>query len=217
MSVGVCSRCGKKGEVEYGVDGLPYCSNCIFYGMYKQCSRCRMYLPATELQQYKGQWLCPNCLLEEREREKEKEEAELKEKRPKTQELSYSTTCDRCGKETDVLYIFNNKRLCASCLKEEQEKTQFTARRPFSPATKVVVRKGKPLLQRIIDAVLIFFGLKKKEKETEIIAIKNKKEPDVFAGKEPLKEKSSEKKVEAHILPEKEPEKEDKFKKFKKE
>ncbi len=207
MTKGICSRCGKKGEVEYGIDGLPYCENCSFYGFYRQCAKCKMYLPAYEFQQYKGMWLCPNCLADERQ-----EEAKFKPKKEKltTSVLSYQNTCERCGREAEVFYIFNGRRLCAFCLQEEQEKATLAGRKPFSPPVKVVVRKEKSFFQKIIDAILSFFGFRKKE--AEIVALKNNK-----AVKEPLVEKKSRKKIEAEVLSEKAAgENREKFGKFKK-
>lgn len=204
MSVGICVRCGKKGEVEYGVDGLPYCSSCIFYGLNKQCAICGMYLPAPEMQQYKGMWICPNCLADMRTKKKPEEE----KKELTTSALMTSNVCERCGKEAEVFYIFNNKRLCASCYKEESE-AMFSARKPFSAPIRVVPQKKPSLLEKIIDFILSLFGIKRK-KEKEIVAIK----PNELKGKEPLAEKSTgKKKIEAEVLKEN---KED-FKKFKKE
>lgn len=210
MTTGICSRCGKKGQVEYGVDGLPYCSNCIFYGMFKQCSICRTYIPATEMQQYKGQWICPNCLQDERQRE---EGIKIKKEKIKltTSIISYQNTCERCGREEEVFYIFNGKRLCVFCLKEEQEKATLTGKKPFGQPTKVVIQRRKSFFQKIIDTVLAFLGIRKRE--AEIVALKNKK-----MIKEPLIEKKPNKKIEAEVLSEeKAKENRKSFDKFKKE
>jgi len=217
MTTGVCSRCGKKGEVEYGADGLPYCSDCIFYGMYKQCSRCKMYIPITELQQYKGNWICPNCLLEERQREEEETKPKKEKKELTTSPISYQNVCERCGREAEVFYIFNGKRLCESCLKEEQEKAILKGRKPFASPTKVVISKRKSFFQKIIDAILAFLGFKKKE-GAEIIALENNKTGKKKISKEPLIEKKPNKNIVAEVLPEKKMRgRKDSFGKFKKE
>ncbi len=174
---GRCSRCGRKTDVEYGADGRPYCSSCIFYANYKQCWKCQMYVPITELQQYKGQWMCPYCLVDEREADKKKDE--YKEKKYKKEELittriRYSETCERCGKETELLYSYNGRILCHSCLGEEQKKWDIVGGGPSATPYRIKISEQKGVLEQMIDSILIALGLKKREKkkETEIVAVK---------------------------------------------
>ncbi|MEM2909017.1 MAG: hypothetical protein QW590_01595 [Candidatus Bilamarchaeaceae archaeon] len=185
MAIGVCSRCGKRGEIEYGSDGLPYCSSCVFYGRMKQCWRCQMYIPLSELQQYKGQWVCPYCLVELREAEKKKEEYKPRKKEElHAPQLRYRKGCERCGRETERLYMWNNRMLCASCLGEEQRKWGLVSGGPMAASYRVTIEKKKSLLQRIIDSILEMLGLKKRERAGEIVAIKKKKK----FGKKPKSE-----------------------------
>ncbi|MEM3432077.1 MAG: hypothetical protein QXF86_03405 [Candidatus Bilamarchaeaceae archaeon] len=209
MTTGVCVRCGKKGEVEYGADGLPYCSSCIFYGLNRQCSRCRMYLPASEMQQYKGMWVCPNCLMDMRDEDKPKEE---KKEKLTTSTLKYQNTCERCGKEAEVFYIFNNKRLCASCY-EDEAGTSISGRKPFSAPIRVTVTKKKSFFEKVLDFIQSLFGIRKKShSKSEIVAYRQ----NAIKGKEPLTEKNSKKTpIEAEVIQEQPPT--ESFKKFKKE
>jgi hypothetical protein len=180
MSTGNCIRCGRNSEVEYGNDGLPYCSSCIFYGTNKQCSRCRMYLPATELQQYNGQLVCPYCLQDMRDDTRRMTER-VKEK-PHTEALSYVETCDRCGRDLkDRVYIWNKKRLCKKCLEHEQAQWTLVSGKPGGAGQRVSVipvreAKKRSAMDRIISDALAFIGFKRK-KAPEIVA---------YGGKMPI-------------------------------
>ena len=172
--MGICSRCGRKAETEYGVDGQPYCSSCIFYGLNKQCWKCRMYLPASELQQYRGQWICPNCLMDLRDEEKGKEDNMSRSYR-------YSERCQRCGRESDRFYMWNGRRLCIYCLDEEQAKWGTAGGGPMGGGSRVLVRplrvSDQPsFIGRIISAILVKIGLKKKS-EPEIVALSREQTP----------------------------------------
>lgn len=169
-----CSRCGRVSEVDYGADGLPYCSSCIFYGMNRQCFRCRMYVPASELQQYKGVWACPYCVQDMRDEDRRAGAQE----RPRVHALTYSETCERCGKELDErVYIWNSRRLCRSCLDEEQGSWTVVGGGPGHAGARVSaipVRRAKErsLIESAIGNFLALFGVKKKE--PEIVAVEGK-------------------------------------------
>ncbi len=160
MTTGRCMRCGRKGHVEYGVDGLTYCNSCLFYGMNKQCWRCRMYLPAVELQQYKGQWICPNCLsdmVQEDNRMTQKTESY-----PIPPHI-YAERCERCGRETSLYYIYNGRRLCKNCLEEEQAKWGLVGGGPSAAPFRVTYQeKGEGLLQKMIGKLLERIGIRKR-------------------------------------------------------
>ncbi|MBI5046437.1 hypothetical protein HZC07_01770 [Candidatus Micrarchaeota archaeon] len=152
--MGTCSRCGASGEMEYGTDGLSYCSSCVFYGMNKQCFKCRMYVPGTELQQYKGQWLCPSCNQDMRSSDRKLESRE--EKKDSVELLSYSETCDRCGKVADRLYRWNGRNLCKSCLTDEQDKWELVRGAPSASSYRIPLgpikkEKEKSFIEAIIS------------------------------------------------------------------
>jgi hypothetical protein len=170
--MGNCFRCGASGEMEYGSDGMPYCTSCIFYGLNKQCFRCRMYLPATELQQYRGSVMCPYCIRDMRE---EDVRAEAPHEKGPVRELTYPETCERCGRNLGGrVYIWNGKRLCRNCLESEQETwgvvgggpshgAQLVSVMPFSRA------RRKSLLEALISDILALLGLKKKEPQIILV------------------------------------------------
>src|SRR5512143_3467213 len=120
MTSGSCSRCGRVTELEYGPDGLGYCTSCAFYGMNKQCWRCRMYLPSAELQQYRGQLTCPYCIQDLRYADTRAEE--YHEEKHKLEVIQYPEQCERCGRDLEGrVYIWNGKKLCKKCMEDEQD------------------------------------------------------------------------------------------------
>lgn len=165
-------RCGRSSEVEYGADGMPYCSACIFYGMNRQCFRCRMYLPATELQQYRGQWVCPYCLQDMRD--EDRKITEHARERPHVEVISYVETCERCGRELkEHVYMWNGRRLCKKCLEHEQEQWELVSGKPFASGQRVSVvpvreAKKRSLLEAVISDALALLGFKRK-KPAEIV------------------------------------------------
>ena len=171
-----CARCGRKTHLEYAIDGRAYCSSCIFYANYRPCWKCQMYLPIAELQQYKGQWMCPYCLLDEREKDRK---SEYKKEPLYTTRIKYSETCQRCGRETDLLYLYNGRILCSTCLEEEQKKWGTAGGGPAATPHRVTMGEEKGVLAQMFDALLIAIGLKRREKKkvkgAEIVAVKTKK------------------------------------------
>ncbi|MBU1681914.1 hypothetical protein KKE38_03775 [Candidatus Micrarchaeota archaeon] len=162
--------------MEYGSDGLSYCSSCVFYGLNKQCWKCGMYLPASELQQYRGQWICPICIQDLRA--KDRKETEYVHTKPKLQRITYSETCERCGKNLDTVYIWNGRRLCKSCLGAEQETWGLVGGGPSGAAQRLPVRplrvqKQTSLIELIIGEFLALFGIKQ-TRQSEIIEVHSK-------------------------------------------
>jgi len=89
--------------------------------------------------------------------------------------ISYSETCERCGRDLRRAYIWNGKRLCRNCVEEEQEKWVFFTGGPNAPPQRVPARqtkraKGRPLMESLISGFLTLFGLKRIEKEAGILA-----------------------------------------------
>jgi len=188
-----CSRCGRDGEVEYGADGQPYCSACIFYGMNKQCYRCRMYLPATELQQYQGQWVCPYCVQDMRADDARRGAAAGAPERPRMDALILSEQCERCGRDLESrVYVWNGRKLCKSCLKDEQDKWGLAGGGPMGPPQRIRVESARPAKQKsivegLISEALAIAGMKPKPQMREIILY-----PTLHAevaGAKPLAEK----------------------------
>lgn len=186
--MGTCSRCGASGEMTYGADGLSYCSSCSFYGMNRQCYRCRMYLPATELQQYRGQLVCPYCLQDMRAEDRR---AEAPQEKGPVQELSYPERCERCGRDlSGGAYIWNGKTLCKSCLDYEKGTWGVVGGGPShggQRASVIPIRKArqKSLIEALISDFLALLGVKKKEPEIIIV------EPNATVGRaKPMAERA---------------------------
>lgn len=160
-----CSRCGRVDHIEYGSDGLAYCSSCIFYGLNKQCWKCRMYLPASELQQYRGQWTCPICIQDMRYQDQRA--SEYRHDKDPLRVLSYVEQCERCGRNLETVYVWNGRKLCKRCMEEEQESWGLVGGGPSGSSQKVSMQalkisKQKSLLQFLIDEFLALLGLRKK-------------------------------------------------------
>lgn len=181
-----CSRCGRVGEIEYGADGLPYCSACIFYGLNRQCWRCRMYLPATELQQYLGQWACPYCIQDMRAEERKREKGVSE--RPRMDALQYSEKCERCGRDLEFrVYVWNGKNLCKSCLDDEKDKWGLIGGGPMSAPQRISVEEARPAkkksaIERAISEFLAITGIRKRP-VSEIIVYRPKMQSEIKAAR----------------------------------
>jgi hypothetical protein len=172
-----------------------------------------MYIPKNEMQQWRGQWICPNCRMDaereeerapERKKEEEGAEAEMYEKPGR---------CERCGRETKILYRFNNRNLCWYCL-EEEDTTDYSGAGPAGGAIRVQLRGERSRRRGIIHKLIrMLTGEKEEEKETvistaEVVPIKKKGKEGVPA-KTAVPSKVPEKK-EGHALPIKQEKKEQK-------
>jgi len=135
-----------------------------------------MYLPAAELQQYKGQWVCPYCIMELRDEDRRMEKPpETYTKKPlAATPIIYREQCERCGREAEFFYIWNGRRLCKSCLEEEQAKWGMAGGGPSAAPTRVVYNRGNEgLLGSIIKEILARIGLIRRKKsgmKGEIVA-----------------------------------------------
>ena len=177
MSSGSCVRCGRTGEMEYGTDGMSYCSSCIFYGLNKQCVRCRMYLPGAELQQYRGQWTCPYCIQDMRDEDRR---SEYHPEKPRLEALQLPEQCERCGRNLDgMVYIWNGKKLCRRCIEEEQEKWGLVGGGPGGAPQRITLERERTkrkvsFIEALIGDVLHLIGLKRKPRKVEIIEYQKK-------------------------------------------
>lgn len=170
-----CIRCGREDNVEYGTDGQPYCSSCIFYGRNRQCWRCRMYLPSSELQQYQGQWICPNCLINAREDERAARGPEYKKQDLPIEPRVFEEKCERCGRSVTIIYVLNGRRLCEYCLRDEQSKwTIVGAEKPPRMPYKITLERRKrsrlrELAEKMFSGILGMLGMRAKSREGEEI------------------------------------------------
>ncbi|MFH1520373.1 MAG: hypothetical protein ABID61_01885 [Candidatus Micrarchaeota archaeon] len=164
--MGLCSRCGTSGPTEYGSDGQAYCNACVFYGLNKPCWRCRMYLPASELQYHKGQLACPYCIMDMRDEDRRINEPTIR--KPKLTTIIYTEVCDRCGRNLEgLVYILNGRKLCKTCVDAEKTKWELVSGAPIGPGQKIsltpiIQRKKMGILSSIISETLYMLRLKKK-------------------------------------------------------
>jgi hypothetical protein len=189
-----CSRCGRETHIEYGADGQAYCNSCIFYGLNKPCFKCRMYLPTSELQQYKGQWMCPYCLMDSRDEDRRIEgrgEDQLKGYQVHEQ-------CERCGRALSIVYYYRGLKLCDSCVDEaKREWKDVGGERP--PMSMYRITQGKEreskklsFFESLFANILGRIGIKtrKKMKESEVVALRMKKKTAFVPFAKPMKEES---------------------------
>jgi hypothetical protein len=174
MTSGNCSRCGRMAEIQYGSDGLGYCSSCAFYGLNKQCWRCRMYLPASELQQYRGQYTCPYCIMDLRDADRRAEE--YHEEKHKLEVLQYPETCERCGRDLEGrVYVWNGRKLCRKCLEDEQDsKWGLVGGGPMHAPQRISLkpeqrRKQTSIIENALSELFIFLRLKKRPVEEIVV------------------------------------------------
>ncbi len=175
-----CVRCGVEAH-EYGTDGLSYCRNCLFYGMNQQCWKCRMYLPTTELQLFKGQWTCQYCILDLRdadrrisERERLSDEKRRKDDDNILEKVRQQERCERCGRDLITVFWLNGKKLCGTCFDASRDELGGVGpeRPPMMPYK---IKEKEESKNRFVVAIenkigdfLNLFGLSgRKEKEKE--------------------------------------------------
>lgn len=198
-----CSRCGTQAHCEYGSDGLPYCGSCIFHGLNKPCFRCRMYVPASELQQYKGQWMCPYCLMDSRD----EDNAAFKHTQNYAKATYHSEQCERCGRQPQTIYNYRGMRMCKTCVDEgKKEWDDVGADKPTVTPYRVTTGGGKKgLLTKFLEAILgnalARLGVKlqkgkstivsaEKSKMTEKKEEKKRPPPAILNVARPIREKS---------------------------
>jgi hypothetical protein len=124
-----------------------------------------MYVPSSELQQYKGQWACPICIQDMRYHDRKA--TEYKPTKDPLRILSYSEQCERCGRDLETVYIWNGKRLCKPCMEEGQLSWGIVGGGPSGSSQKVSMQalkitKQRSFLQFLIDEFLALLGLRKR-------------------------------------------------------
>ncbi|MEK6982161.1 MAG: hypothetical protein AABX38_04485 [Candidatus Micrarchaeota archaeon] len=191
-----CYRCGaSEGQIEYGTDGLPYCTSCIFYASNSQCNRCRMYLPVTEMQQYRGQLCCQYCIadLRSENRSREQPTEKLSNKDPSSHESDLEPEyCDICKKKLSTVFILNGLKMCENCAEKEKKKWKGTgSEKP--PMWMIRVKESKKDKQSILISFIKFLnefirGNKNSSKQSELENVNNFKDDNLFSSQNSEKE-----------------------------
>ena len=135
-----------------------------------------MYLPVSELQTYRGQLTCQYCMMdlkdEQRRMEERGKEGEGKKSERYASELVLPELCERCGRDLNLVYYFNGKRLCSTCVQQEKDewKTVGSDKPPMAMFKVSVEKSKKATIVAIVNKKLNeFFGfaVKKFIKEDE--------------------------------------------------
>ena len=82
--------------------------------------------------------------------------------------ISYPEICQRCGRDSGRLYIWNRKRLCRSCMTEEQEAWTLVSGRPGPTAQRVPMGRpvgGNSKMESLLSGFLALLGLERMEKD----------------------------------------------------
>ncbi len=136
-----------------------------------------MYLPATELQLFQGQFTCPYCIMDLRDRERKSSEGVSEKRSEHGGSLEQAEKCERCSRTMTIVYFYNGRMLCGNCVNDEKSSWKDVGgERP--PLTMFRVRDEKEkqrglfaflaaLLQRILEILKIVFGKKKSAKGIE--------------------------------------------------
>ena len=143
---------------------------------YERCWRCGMYFPREELQQWKGQWYCPYCLMEVQEEERwaEQRRKEITDQhKPPT---DYHTpppspsasaqhddafyTCDRCGKRVDEIYITARGKFCSTCFHN-----LHLSQQPY-----VIYRRSPSLLKILLTIITSLYSILKNVVRKHVMA-----------------------------------------------
>ena len=137
-----------------------------------------MYLPASELQQYKGQLTCPYCIMDMRDEDRKRDQPHPEES--KFDKLPYIESCERCGRDLHgKVYILNDKKLCKSCVDDEKNKWELVSGAPTGPGQRISLtpiknKKKTDLITFIISETLYVLQLKKRPVVREITVYNSK-------------------------------------------
>ena len=165
----------ERSHLEFAPDGFAYCDECVFFGMNKQCAKCRMYVPFQELQQYKSGWYCPYCIMDMRAEDNKFEKTGLKNgsEKPIVAVIEKAEHCERCDKVLERrFYLLNGIKMCKSCMEIERPKIKGFDK---MEAQKLIFRAPEKKAS-VVNSILEKIGFRKKPKTREIIVIAPKAE-----------------------------------------
>ena len=96
------------------------CQNCESAAMGGQgggatvpCQRCGMYLPSHELRMHNSRLYCAYCIMDVQDDEKRSRAGDGRG--AGREESRAPGICERCGRETDILYTVQGRKMCPSC------------------------------------------------------------------------------------------------------
>lgn len=141
-----------------------------------------MYVPVTELQNYRGQMYCPYCIQDLRDEEisHNKYTAEKIHVDP----VAVVEKCERCGKEVKGKILFwNGKKLCKDCVDEGKKEWQTVSATPkhggnYVPVQSASEKENAESNSNLLKKIDRLIGVMKNEKtskkpEPQLVAISN--------------------------------------------
>ena len=154
-----CIKCGGMLD-EFDEGGDMICQNCESAatsgqggGSTAPCQRCGMYLPSHELRMHNSRLYCAYCIMDVQDDERRSKAAgegrgagEGGGKAP--------GICERCGRETDTLYMVQGRRMCSGC---------------YSVGSGAGGAGAPSMLGIIIEKVAGAFGVRKKPKAIPVL------------------------------------------------
>jgi hypothetical protein len=153
-----------------------------------------MYIPVSELQQYRGQWMCPYCVQDMRDQDRKAEERFEHHEKPRVDVITYVEQCERCGRDLQgKVYVWNGRKLCKRCLDDAKDSWTLETGKPMGPGQRIKVDVAKKdeqrsIFERSIGEILVLAGMKKKP-ISEIVIYHPKMQGEIQAAK-PLDEKT---------------------------
>lgn len=131
-----------------------------------------MYIPRTELQQYRGQFYCPYCVQDLRETTRKEDSHESHHE----QVIVKNEQCERCGKELKEVFIWNGKRFCRRCYDDGKALWDTIGSPPDKggatvPYEAIEQKKKESFVQSIISRVSGDKKAEAKRKSPEIVAM----------------------------------------------
>ena len=144
-----------------------------------------MYVPSSELQQYRGQWTCPNCLLNAKEEYEKPPPPAQKHQKYGQQEISVKEKCSYCSRETSVVYYYKGAVFCETC--SELQKDSKGNKLPMA-VFRLKPSKGKSLLARIAEFIINKILNRPKKKEDLIVEVKNYQDETIIEYEAPKDE-----------------------------
>lgn len=136
-----------------------------------------MYVPVTELQNYRGQMYCPYCIQDLRDEEIHHDK--FSQEKLHVEPVAVVEKCERCGREVrGKILIWNGKKLCKDCVDEGKKEWQTVSATPKGGGNVVPIqniseeKQSNSTLLKKIDTLI---GTMKNEKNSK------KPEPELVA------------------------------------
>lgn len=156
-----------------------------------------MYVPVTELQNYRGQMYCPYCIQDLRDEEVSHDK--ITHEKPHLEPVPVVEKCERCGREVrGKILIWNGKKLCKDCVDEGKKEWQTVSATPKGGGNVVPIQNSseKEANSTLLKKIDTLIGTMKNEKNSK------KAEPELVAlNKNEIELENSKKKQHPNLIP----------------